>query len=603
MVHHYRAQFFFPFAWKQGTFQRIESGVTLVPGKAKDKPGNNHTWFMRTPGLTPHSPSTFGEYQYFHPHTRALLFGDGEKADRTLIVYEVCPDKIKDARVSVTFTRDGAKRTVTLDLDWVLINLYDMDVGCVSFGVKYTRPDKDNPDDQPDITFADVLDVNNVLRRSAPSFLDFSIVEQGPLACFQGCALDKCRQKENTPAKAWDGVKWADCQKGARELADTIKISAGNQQILSEDFGVDFDNFVTGRGKPNDAYYIGAQFGHWIDTWLNELNQANEEAASDWKHITSADIRPILDERNFVCSYLVCDKDDTGLVGVPHSPGSEIPSDNKFGILTDEPDKFRDNLYRYIFVDPKGASYMDHGRFRDTCLQNVLYNRFADQGSYYAYSRYSGTYLLHGEFDFFPNLISRHFNSMYFQMATLAITYRAILLELSRRSAELAGKVKQVDDLEKEELHGELEDLRADFLKFNNKYWFSEITGQEMGIEIFELWSRNMGNDKLFQEVEKEIAALHDFSSATIGHRIGTLTYISWGMVPLSILALLSGWLGLSIFSDKELFWRCYIWWSLGLSVLGLGLFLVFWLHGKSMIRRIADRCDKKKRRLRRRKQ
>ena len=91
-----------------------------------------------------------------------------------------------------------------------------------------------------------------------------------------------------------------------------------------------------------------------------------------------------------------------------------------------------------------------------------------------------------------------------------------------------------------------------------------------MGIEIFSLWSRNMGNEKLFDEVEKEIQALHDFSNATVGRRLGVLTYLNLAMLPLAIIGVVTGVLGMSLLQNASPAWNWFL--GIGAFLAGLGV-------------------------------
>ncbi len=525
MLHLYKAQFYFPFSLKQGTFNALKDSNN--PTSRKDFVGE---WFFRTPEISPHNPETFAEYQYFHPHTRELLFGTGMSDRPCLMAFEVYEEKIKNWKIEISWRRSQKEKTRFVNLDWVMGYFYDLDVGALIFGVSYVRDDATSPNQ---LSLDDALDINNLLRRSGPSFIGYDQVYD---------------HVSGHPVK-----DWSEAQKGANELPLSIKIvKADGNSASTEMFGRHFDEFITQKpdsDKEDDLQsnsYIGEHYTFWIEKLFADLVGAGESKDLK-KSLRVENLNPILDERNFVCSLAIVDDADTGFGEREFRPCRFGETRNPLGELTTQSEKFRKRLYQYIFIDPSTTEYTSNPEFRDHCLEQSLYLRFRDWGSYYGFTRYSGTYLLHGNGYANCTLIPEHFNSMYFQMANLLIGQRAILLNLSHRAARLAQQATSPGKLENKKLHRELEDLRSDFLKFHNKYWFSEVTGQEQGIEMFDLWSRNLGNKRLFDEVEKEIKALHDFSNATVGRRLGSIAYLNIAMLGLAGPALIASIFGMNL--------------------------------------------------------
>lgn len=580
MVKYYRGQFFFPFSLDQGTFK----GLCADKPVTESKPGE---WFVKASPIEPTKTETFAEYQYFHPHARSLLFsryGDGGRDQPpSLLVYEVGQDKLDGWTIEVSWPakippRDSwTSKSVRLNLEWVMACIYDLDVGCLVFGVN-CRPDKqDGGVTLPPMTFGDVLDVNNLLRRSSPSFLDMKKVGQS---------------RTDLKVSGWGSYQ---AERAGLPTAIRIIDGKGVEQGI-EDYGDRFDKYLAGGRAEGDegiearSPYIGYHYGFWTDKLLKDLNigiEKQEGCAIALPAHSSQSLKPILDERNFLCSLVVADKSDTGFGEQPSQSAVSLPSHlNQYGLLENESSRFRQTLYQYAFIDPSTSCFSPNAQFRDLCLQESLYLRFRDFGSYYAFTRYSGVYLMHGDYDEFKQDFSGHFNSMYFQMASLALCSRAILLALSERASAIAHRVSSsTADFDNHHDHQDLQELRADFLKFQNKYWFSEVTGQEMGIEIFNLWSRNMGNEKLFNEVEKEIQALHDFSNATVGRRLGVLTYLNLAMLPLAIIGVITGVLGMSVFQGVG--WCANWWWGVGALLIGALLSAGFILKGSWLVDRI----------------
>lgn len=547
MVHLYKAQFFFPFAI------RTKDGSTHAENhhhRLRQEDGD--IWRYGTE-IKVADKYTFNTAEYFHPHARRTLFQSpikkaeggspgpkqtgsggnqsypsssdelsrlfgnrpndsaGEEAP-SVSTFEVDPLIVEGGEIAISFMRGKDERTVHLRLTDVSALVYDLGVGVICIGVEWDKlkVEKDEQDKTKDekygLTFDDVLDVNNLFRRSSPSF-----ITGDP----QGVTEDFAQE-----------------QKSKSELATSITMTLRNGKTITEDYGEGFDAFLTQEKghslHPQD--YQGEHLDHWLKSLCRELDIEKESVVAS-----------ILDERNFVTCFTIVDDSDSH----KNSDRGELKvvraSENPYGALTSENEDFRNRLYQYLYVDPAKNNYTSNCDFRDELLSRALYLRFRDLGSYYGFTRYSGMYLYHhdGKVDWFTrNILAPHFDRLYFYFAALLLSNRAILLELSRRCAETTTRITSVDSLELGDLSRGVENLRCDFLKFHNKYWYCEVTSQEQGIEIYDLWNRQIGNERLFREVEQEVRALHEFSLSTINHSLGKLTYLNLSAVILAILAL-----------------------------------------------------------------
>jgi len=510
----FKTYVFYPFSLPPGTFQRL-SGMGL------GAPGGD-PWFRVSPPIVQNTPETYAEFTYFHSHARDLLFGL-DAQDRSLLVYQVGDDRIAGWTFRIEIPkRPGAEAAVSrvLKLTDVQAMIYDLDVGVLSFAVMWDRREAEAQGLSADVSFGDVLDINNLFRRRAPSFLDFHEVKQSLVS------------KDHRP-----GDGWAAFQKSKRELPVEIEIREASGESgpdRRENFGDRFDRvFGTRQRLP----YIANHFLFWLARLGNDLGIPTEK------------MEPILDERNFVFSLVVADQEDRGLDSPsPPDPEPVVDPENVFGKLTEEPEGFRESLARLLFVDPAGGGYVANHDLRDRMLAKALYLRYRDYGTYYGFTRYSGVFLLHGGGgeEFARDALLGQFDSMYFQMANLLLVLRAALLDLSHRSALISRRLRSPDDLDNPELNKDIERIRSDFLRFHTKYWFCEVTAQEQGIEMFDLWNRNMGNERLFAEVDQQVRALHDFSQATVNRRLGRLTYLNISAIGVALIGLMVGALTIS---------------------------------------------------------
>jgi len=144
-----------------------------------------------------------------------------------------------------------------------------------------------------------------------------------------------------------------------------------------------------------------------------------------------------------------------------------------------------------------------------------------------------------------------HFQSMYYQIAVLLLFYRGALLNFSDRSEKLSKRLHEISRTDTKGLRKTLEQVEAlhkDFLLFRNRYWFREVTAQDQGIEMFDLWSRKLRNQELMKDVEEEIKELFSYVNSlhekNISNTNTILTIIGSILIPI---ALLTGLLGMNL--------------------------------------------------------
>jgi len=214
--------------------------------------------------------------------------------------------------------------------------------------------------------------------------------------------------------------------------------------------------------------------------------------------------------------------------------------------------------YQMIFLDWQGPSCQNTGLMKKL-LEESTYVRWSGYGSFTGFSRFSSVMISNiNEAGYIYN----HFQSMYYQIAILLLFYRGAILNFSERSEKISNSIhalpngKTIEKNEKKRLNGirnETEKLNKDFLLFRNKFWFREVTAQDQGIEIFDLWSKKMRNRELMQDVQSEIKELFDFVDSTyekdVSRYVNILTLLGAIAIPLAIVTSFFG-MNLSFISD-----------------------------------------------------
>jgi CorA-like Mg2+ transporter protein len=102
------------------------------------------------------------------------------------------------------------------------------------------------------------------------------------------------------------------------------------------------------------------------------------------------------------------------------------------------------------------------------------------------------------------------FRHQYFLLGLLAHFHRAALLMLSDR---LVSAVKRLDIAESASVRRFRREIRQTleiFLRFTHRYWYHEVTDRGQLRDVFQMWTRHLGSERLYKEVRDE---LHDMST------------------------------------------------------------------------------------------
>jgi hypothetical protein len=96
------------------------------------------------------------------------------------------------------------------------------------------------------------------------------------------------------------------------------------------------------------------------------------------------------------------------------------------------------------------------------------------------------------------------------------------------------------------------------FLRFSHRYWFSEVTDQAIGRDLFRLWSSHLETQRLYAVVREEIQDMSQYLDSDMLRRT------SRTMVRLTVVAILSligtsttGFIGMNIIDEgSSPLWR-----------------------------------------------
>ena len=249
-------------------------------------------------------------------------------------------------------------------------------------------------------------------------------------------------------------------------------------------------------------------------------------------------IRPIIDDRMFVISWY---------------------GNNNFSeSLRCEQYITNPKWYEYVFVDGDGITV--HSKQMQTDLiTKSTYDRWMDNPygcTLYGISRYSFV-VVTNESDFAKSVILPHMQTMYFQMFTLLLVYRATIIKFADDIQDATTKDKDIAD--------ESRKVYKNYLTFLNKLFFKEVTAQDQGIELYNQAMKIMDIEKYIADLDHEINELHSYVGILEEKQRNTqLHFISKIGAVLLPPTLVAGLFGMNILTFEGGFWNE-----------SLGLFLV----------------------------
>lgn len=197
-------------------------------------------------------------------------------------------------------------------------------------------------------------------------------------------------------------------------------------------------------------------------------------------------------------------------------------------VAVDDPRQIHEgDLDRLAFCETGGDTPFPYSQdFLDANRHRHVYDRYwrqtADHDSPKANGLKLNTLYLCSGFQFvavgsqhnwyFANLVQDHLRRHYFRLALIAHFQRASLLKFADDMAEAIKLIKgrpPRQELRDPILLRRVEGLQMTFVKFVSRAWFSEVSNQLQGQELFRWWSDLLGNDKLFDEVQQMNGEMH----------------------------------------------------------------------------------------------
>ena len=487
----------------------------------------------------------YNEYVYFYPYIWDILFTkqkseSKEEASKgvTFFKYKNLTGQSYFIVNSLTVKEDHEKKQfkiesqkeVKLPLKNIFLHLFEVGVGILIFEIVHdARSEKSSTA----YTLEDYLRFLETGRRIFVPFVNGgnTINENSTISSLELKKPEDTKLNKNGIVPALDAV-----HNGI--MAQKVEIQLYNQTIPSDFFNNPFF-------KKNEKKYKPA-----LSNIITQLLDAGEFTYHNDTY------KPIIDDRMFVHAYFSVDKYYHSEKEAANGRKTALPTANYYfiktlkkafanGLENQEINEALKLWYQMIFLDWQGPS-CHNPRLMKKLLEESTYVRWSDYGGFTGFSRFSSVMISDINQ---AGYIYNHFQSMYYQIAILLLFYRGAILNFSDRSEKLSNCIHELhhggahnckEQKALKKILQEADRLNKEFLLFRNKFWFREVTAQDQGIEIFDLWSKRMRNPELMRDVESEINTLFEFidslNEKNISKKINILTIIGGLFLPIALL-------------------------------------------------------------------
>ncbi|MCW2317668.1 hypothetical protein SAMN06265338_101756 [Rhodoblastus acidophilus] len=146
------------------------------------------------------------------------------------------------------------------------------------------------------------------------------------------------------------------------------------------------------------------------------------------------------------------------------------------------------------------------------------------------------------------------FRHQFFMLGLIAHFHRAAVLMMSNRLVEVIRKLDPGDARTVGRFRRDIRRLSAGFLRFNHRYYFTEVSDQAVLRDIFRLWSAQLGTAALFAELRAEVNDGESFMEADLLRRQAVTILQLTVVTMLSLIGTVTtGFLGMNIFAYADM--------------------------------------------------
>ena len=293
-------------------------------------------------------------------------------------------------------------------------------------------------------------------------------------------------------------------------------------------------------------------------------------------------VSPIIDDRMLVnCWY---GNDDLSKMVKSEDGGNFINSDF---------------WYEYVFVDDSKEASCQNEDMKKDLLRASTYTRWQKYGTLYGVSPYSFVALTDSG-SFAKDVLSVHMRTIYSRMFEIVLVQRASVLRFSGEVTRVSHLYHDEDERKAIE---EIEHLYEEYIRFVNQIYFTYVTAQDQGIELYDMMMKQNTLSEKVKDLDGEISELYQYAGLRMdredlrmdrekNENSAKLNRIAAIFLPItlliSILACFAGLLGMNDLDNNDI--KCEICFAILLTV--VICFVLYGFKGK-IVNRLEKLIDK----------
>src|SRR6185503_923924 len=140
------------------------------------------------------------------------------------------------------------------------------------------------------------------------------------------------------------------------------------------------------------------------------------------------------------------------------------------------------------------------------------------------------------------------FRHQYFLLFLIAHFHRAALLSMSDELAVAMNRLEVGDTESVRQFKRTIRQSMEVFLRFTHRYWFHEVSNQELARKMFSRLSRQLRNEDLYQEVRTEVADMNSYlDTDSVRRQANTILRLTVVTVGGLIGTVATGFLGMNL--------------------------------------------------------
>jgi hypothetical protein len=154
------------------------------------------------------------------------------------------------------------------------------------------------------------------------------------------------------------------------------------------------------------------------------------------------------------------------------------------------------------------------------------------------------------------------FKHQYFLLFLIAHFHKAALLSMSDELAVAMNRLEVGDTESVRQFKRTIRQSMEVFLRFTHRYWFHEISNQELARAIFSRLTRHLGNDALYEEVRNEVDDMNNYlDTDSVRRQANTILRLTVVTVFGLIGTVATGFLGMNLLAaaDEPFLWRAVL--------------------------------------------